>query len=287
MSVSTTRPTFLICGAQKAGTTAIYEALSSHPDVCMSRPKETEFFNWRYRRGWEWFGSHFDHYDGEAAVGEASTRTMPTPEAPHRIAERLPHVKLIFVLRDPVERAHSAFWYYVMQGILCPEEDFGAFIRNEGHPLRQEIIHYGFYERHLSRFLDHFSATQCLLIRYEDVREFPEKALQQVCRFIGVDSVEDTTLSSQTNVTRYPVSQRGYALGRQLWEPLERATSALMPRLTKQIRRWGREWLLGSDRPSLTPGDRQYLSRVYESTAKELEKRFALDLSGWSAHPRN
>ena len=200
-------PTFLICGAQKAGTTALYEALRAHPDVCMSEPKETEFFNWHYQRGWDWFATHFDHYDGESAIGEASTRTMPTPEAPERIVGCLPDAKLIFVLRNPVERAHSAFWYYVEQGILCPGEDFGAFIRNEGHPLRQEIVHYGYYNRHLERFLHTFDRAQMLLVRHVDLRERMSDTLSRIQKFIGVAplGLEDER-GPRSNTPRYPAS---------------------------------------------------------------------------------
>ena len=62
-------PTFLITGAERAGTTALFQFLRQHPNVCFSRPKETWFFNRRYDRGIDWFASHFEHYEGETAVG--------------------------------------------------------------------------------------------------------------------------------------------------------------------------------------------------------------------------
>lgn len=275
-------PSFLICGAQKAGTTALYSALRRHPDVCMSRPKETEFFSWRYRRGWEWFGTHFDHYDRETAIGEASTRTMPTPEAPARIAERMPGARLIFLLRDPVERAHSAFWYYITRGILCPGESFEDFIRNEGHPLRQEIIHYGFYDRHLSRFFQYFDDSQCLLLRYENLRADPRATMQCVCRFIGVDLFDgDAKLCRETNVTKYPTSQPLYALGRRLWKPVQRAANDLVPSLVDRVRSMGKRWFLRSDRPALSDSARQYLRKTYAPTMSNLEQTFNLDLAPW------
>jgi hypothetical protein len=275
-------PTFLLCGAQKAGTTAIHEALCDHPDVCMSRPKETEFFNWRYHRGWSWFSSHFEHHSGEAAIGEASTRTMPTPNAPARIAKRLPDIQLIFVLRNPIERAHSAFWYYLTQGILCPGEDFGAFIRNEGHPLRQEIIHYGFYEQHLNRFLNHFSRSQCLLLLYDDLRSAPKDSMSRILDFIGVDYIGESDLGREKNVTRYPTSQPAYALGKRLWKPVERMALTLMPALIKRARETGQKWLLKSERPEISQADREYLAEIYETTVYSLSDKFNLCLSEWN-----
>lgn len=276
-------PTFLICGAQKAGTTALYEVLRDHPDVCMSRPKETEFFNWRYRRGWDWFASHFDHYDEESAIGEASTRTMPTPEAPTRIAGRLAGAELIFVLRDPVERAHSAFWYYLSQGILCPNAGFSTFIRNEGHPLRQEIVHYGYYERHLDRFVDVFDRSQLLLIRHRDLREDMPAALDRIYQFIGVSpfDADDENLSTQSNTTQYPRSRFLHGVGRRAWKPVDRLLSRWAPELGKAIRHAGKRWSLSAGRPPLSEADRAYLWRRYAGTTEALEKRFGMNLAHW------
>jgi hypothetical protein len=276
-------PTFLICGAQKAGTTALYEALRAHPDVCMSRPKETEFFNWRYHRGWDWFSERFDHHNGESAIGEASTRTMPHPEAPERIATGLPDASLIFVLRNPVERAHSAFWYYIAQGILCPGTDFSTFIRNEGHPLRQEIVHYGYYDRHLARFLQVFEQSQCQLVRHRDLRENMPAELDRICQFIGVSPFgsEGERASTQSNTTQYPHSQLLHNLGRRLWKPIGRLLSWRAPDIAETIRRVGKRWSLGGSRPSLAPSDRAYLWERYESTANEIEARFSIDLAHW------
>lgn len=278
-------PTFLICGAQKAGTTALYEAVQKHPDVCVSRPKETEFFSWRYRRGWAWFSTHFGHYDGEAAIGEASSRTMPTPEAPERIAERLSDIKLIFVLRNPVERAHSAFWYYVTQGILCAGESFGTFIRNEGHPLRQEIIRYGFYGRHLDRFLDVFGRSQILLLRHRDLRRGMDDELECVFRFLGVDeTVRAVSENTEKNETAYPVSRELYAFARRIWKPIDRSLSIWAPDLISVARRKGKGLFLQGRRPKMDESDRAYLVELYASTKRTLEVVFGLDLEHWDFH---
>jgi len=282
MEIEPPLPTFLVCGAQKAGTTALYEALQAHPDVCMSRPKETEFFNWRYRRGWDWFRSHFDHYRGETAIGEASTRTMPSPEAPQRIAERLPDVKLIFVLRNPIERAHSAFWYYVSTGVLCPREDFGRFIRNEGHPLRQEIIHYGFYDRHLSRFVRTFDNKQCLPLRYGALQENPDGAFSELCKFIGVvPGGSSFSRGERSNVTQRPGSKMIYSVAKTLWTSIEQGAPSWMSDAKTALRQWGKRSMLQTGRPAIDEEDRSYLWQIYEPTVESLEDEIGLDLASW------
>jgi hypothetical protein len=277
-----TLPTFLLCGAQKAGTTALHDALTNHPDVCMSRPKETEFFNWRYRRGWDWFTTHFAHYEEETAVGEASTRTMAAPLAPERIKERLPDVQLVFLLRDPIERAHSAFWYYVAQGILCPDEEFGRFIRTEGHPLRHEIIDYGRYDEHLARFLIQFDRSQMLVLFHANLVSAPTSLLQTLFSFVGVDveAASDEILHKK-NVTNYPSSSNVYAWAKSAWHPVRSAIADWAPSVVDTVQRAAKTALLQAERPPLSDADRAYLQQLYAPTIQNLQERHGLDLPKW------
>jgi hypothetical protein len=277
-----TLPSFLLCGAQKAGTTALYDVLADHPEVCMSRPKETEFFNWRYRRGWKWFSTHFDHYNGERVVGEASTRTMAAPLAPKRINERLPDVMLVFLLRNPIERAYSAYWYYVAQGILCPTDDFSSFIRTEGHPLRQEIIHYGRYDEHLDRFLALFERSQMLILFHEDLVSVPTRQLQKLFSFLDIDpdTAPDQAMDRK-NVTRYPSSSGLYAWAKSVWKPVRSILNDWTPSLVDSLQRTGKAALFQTDRPPLADSDRAYLQTLYSSTFEALQTRHDLDLFRW------
>ena len=84
-------PTFFLCGAPKAGTTWLYEYCTEHPDVCMSRPKETGFFFEDYGKGIDWFSNEcFHHYDGKPAVGEASAGNMMHREVPRGLQLTVP-----------------------------------------------------------------------------------------------------------------------------------------------------------------------------------------------------
>ena len=112
-------PTFLICGAPKAGTTALYEYVRQHSDV--SIPKETGFFHRNCHKGEDWFRSHFSDWEGGEAIGEVFVTTMSTPGAEERVAELIPDARLIFLLRDPVDRAYSDYSFNVQQGWTPPD----------------------------------------------------------------------------------------------------------------------------------------------------------------------
>jgi hypothetical protein len=275
------RPTFLLGGAQKAGTTALYNALKRHPDICMSRPKETEFFNWHYHRGWAWLAEHFAHYDGERVIGEASTRTLPTPEAPVRIASACPDIKLVFVLRDPIERAHSAFWYYLSQGILPAGTSFGAFIRNQGHPLRHEVVAYGRYDDHLRRFLDVFARDQMLVLDYRALRTHPMKVVQQVCSFVGVAREAASSVPERANVTRYPASKALYGWAKAAWQPVRTTLATVAPSLVGALSARGKRLLQRSKRSPLAESDRMYLRGLYVSSVRRTEDLTGLTLAHW------
>lgn len=150
------RPTFLICGAKKAGTTALANYLREHPDVILSHPKETNFFRDHYDKGLSWLASHYDHYEGEPAIGEASVWNMYEPEAAHRIHETIPEARLVFVLRDPVPRALSQYYYDLRCGLIEPNRTFEDVVTAPVTSKEQHVVAMGFYDEQLERFVERF-----------------------------------------------------------------------------------------------------------------------------------
>ncbi|HUE84637.1 MAG TPA: sulfotransferase [Vicinamibacterales bacterium] len=113
-------PTFLIGGAQKSGTTTLHHYLSAHPDIFIPRrPQELHFFDFdpNYVRGVHWYASHFTSATpAHRAIGQTSPLYLYAPDAPERIAALLPDVKLIFIRRNPVDRAFSHYWHAIKKG---------------------------------------------------------------------------------------------------------------------------------------------------------------------------
>lgn len=276
-----TLPTFLICGAHKAGTTALYKFLRQHPEVLMSEPKETGFFHAHYEEGWDWLASHFEGYDGQNAIGEASTLTMASEQAPARIAEEIPEAQLIFVLRDPVERAYSHYYYHLYTGKAATPASFDELIRDKSSDFRNEILRLGRYDRQIPRFDNYFSRDQMKIILQEDLRTTTEETVRCVFKFIGVDPTFRPATGSH-NTTKHPSSPRLYYSLRQAWQPLRTVAERLFPGIAETIRTSARNTLLDQDRPEMKRETQRYLAEYYDKTVQWAKERTGRDLSNWS-----
>ncbi|MEX2132610.1 MAG: sulfotransferase domain-containing protein, partial [Acidimicrobiia bacterium] len=104
-------PTFLIAGAMRCGTTSLNAYLREHDEITVGQPKEVHFFDQNYERGIDWYLQHFPGSDTAKAIGEATPAYLYFPEVAERIATTLPDVKILLLLRDPVDRAHSHYWH--------------------------------------------------------------------------------------------------------------------------------------------------------------------------------
>src|SRR5918997_468574 len=152
-----TLPNFLIIGAMKSGTTALYYYLEQHPQIYMSPVKEPNFFCSGGQEGWESksvtriraYQYLFKDVSDEKAIGEASHCYLYEPQAVARIQEHLPDAKLVAILRNPVDRAYSHFLHMVRNGTE-PLTDFGQAleeeeIRADPHRRFQDYIGRGLY----------------------------------------------------------------------------------------------------------------------------------------------
>src|SRR5918995_644162 len=146
-----TAPNFFIIGAQKAGTTSLYHYLNQHPQIYMSPVKEPFFFDHEFSSNGEVvqqeFAEHqalFQGAKGETAIGEASPLYIYAPGTPERIKEYVPEARSIALLRNPADRAYSAFLHAVRIGVE-PCTDFAQALRGEEERVRNGwhyIFHY-------------------------------------------------------------------------------------------------------------------------------------------------
>lgn len=177
-------PNFLIIGAMKAGTTSLYRYLRSHPDVFMPAQKEPHFFN---RSGWsqqlDWYTSLFRHAGNAVAIGEASTNYTKhpnIPNVPERIAKIVPDARLVYVVRNPVERARSHYLHELLRGKVRMPIDRALLEENR-------FVDWGRYAMQIEQYLPYFPREQLLVVRSEDLMRRKADVIAQVYRFVGVD----------------------------------------------------------------------------------------------------
>ncbi|HLL68154.1 MAG TPA: sulfotransferase [Micromonosporaceae bacterium] len=251
-------PDFLIIGVPKAGTTALHAALTGHPQLFLSRVKEPKFFLsagppprhggpgdvqtyqehvWR-RADYE---ALFDAAPDGALRGEATPFYLYDLAAQQRIHRLVPKAKLIAVVRDPVDRAHSN-WTHLWTDGLEPEADFLTACRAE--PQRRaagwaDFWHYcslGLYGQQFEHLFSLFPREQVLILRFKELRDTPAQALDKVCAFLGVqtgllDAVPRENVSSyvadtRTNAIIRYVLRTGGRVGQHFPVPLRELCSA-------------------------------------------------------------
>ena len=191
------RVTFLIVGVQKGGTTALFDYLGDYPDVALPSEKELHFFDdealdWE-RPDYSAYEARFPTRDGRP-FGEASPIYSYWPGALARIAAYNPAMKLILVLRDPVQRAWSHWRMETARG--AETQPFGWCIRQGrqrlfggepwGHHREFSYVERGFYGEQVARMFELFPREQVLILKSEALRADPGATLGEVRRFLGL-----------------------------------------------------------------------------------------------------
>jgi hypothetical protein len=177
-------PNLIIIGAQKCGTSGLHYYLSLHPEIAMSRPKELNFFiaerNWP--RGIEWYARHFD--PGAPIRGEASPNYTAYPQhmgVPGRMAQVVPDAKLIYIVRDPLDRI-AAHWVHN----YAKRRERGGVAETITHP-NTSYLSRSRYFMQINRFLEHYPIEQVLVVDQDDLRDDRAQTLRDIFRFCGAD----------------------------------------------------------------------------------------------------
>jgi sulfotransferase family protein len=193
MTSSGRLPTFCVIGAMKAGTTSLAAWLDEHPDVHIAPQKETLYFNTPYNfwLGVDWYREQFAGAGAAHAVGDA-TPLMQNPLAVKHMADLLPDVSLVAILRNPIDRAYSHYQH--IRALGQERRSFRQALADERHdeagargdPPR-DYLQRGRYARQLHTVLDRYDRKQLLVVLFEELRDRPQEVVREVLRHIGVD----------------------------------------------------------------------------------------------------
>lgn len=209
MAGSGTLPDFIVIGAMKAATTTLFQYLSEHPGAFMPELKEPDFFvaEKTWPKGFAWYASLFAAAPDGALLGEGSTNYSKAgsfPGVPERIRQHVPDVKLIYLLRDPVERIRSHYVHRLLSGTerRPPAE---AIVAGSSY------VDTSLYGNQLGRFLDHFPAEQVLVVLTENLRDDPATLLARMQVFLGLDRYDYPDLGRRDHDTSLRRADGGLA----------------------------------------------------------------------------
>ena len=295
-----TEPNFLIIGAAKAGTTAIYNYLNQHPDIYMSPVKEPMFFAFEDEKpnfcgprsetinqsiaDLASYQSLFKNMGNAIAVGEASPIYLYSKKAPARIAHHLPNVKLIAILRNPVERAYSHYLMLVRNGVEQSNSFSEALNQEESRIQKHQLpaipyLQGGFYNTQLIRYYERFHPSQIRVYLYEDLTQNSPGLFNDVFSFLGVNPTFVPDTSVKHNVSGVPRNRFLNNLINQS-NPFKLITQIMLPKeIRKRITGSIQNYNLA--KPSMPLEARNYLKTIYQSEIEQLQSLIDRDLSHW------
>jgi Sulfotransferase domain len=263
-------PNFLGIGAPRCGTTWLYKQLYEHQEVFIPRQKEIHFFDQNYEKGLSWYETFFDNSSGKKAIGEITPDYISAENAPERIKKDLGNIRLILMLRNPVERAYSHYWNMINKHKklgIDPDTPFHVMVDME-----PRIIDQGRYFKMLQKFLTVFQKEEILIIFHEELKNSPNKIWIRVCRFLGVDeSFRPAWLQQNVNT------------GQSQYVKLQ--SLRYMDRFFYKVKLFSiANWLNKINQkgiPEMPKDLKDRLKRVYSDDIHHLEKLCKRDLAYW------
>jgi hypothetical protein len=292
-------PTFLLIGAGKAGTTALFHALAGHPDVFTSPVKEPAHFltlspvaSAETRRnhvsGWEEYLALFDGAQPNQARGEATVGYLHAAGVPTRVRQRLPDVRLVVILRHPVETTWSRYWMARRHEGLRRSLDH--LIDRESLDPRSDLPYDGwtdimvrssFYAAHLQRWVDAFGEAPLLAVTHDDLTRDAPSVLRAVFEHLAVDPDVPVDGSRRLNEGSKPRSARLQQLVRR---PSPRTLAVVRATVPHRVRSWARVTAIRTNEqpiPPMPPATRRRLLDIYREDTLALEALLGRDLSAW------
>lgn len=212
---------FVIAGAGKSGTSSLHAMLDSHPDVCMASIKEPRYFtevqpgdlfprSGTQSKGVDWYLGLFENR--QCQKGDASTIYFTAPDSPGLLFDHNPSLKLIFLLRNPVDRFYSHYWQEIKTGSM--QAPLGELLSND-HPRLQRYIENSSYKKHVSRYVECFGERQILVLIAEQFFDNLQAGMDRVFEFLELNSI-DIDPGTSVNTAALPRSRTASKITRSL-----------------------------------------------------------------------
>lgn len=236
-------PDFLGIGTQKGGTTTLHRLLQMHPEIYLPKCKEIHYFDKYYTSNTKkWYSSYFKEAKEEQKAGEITPIYMYLPEVPERIYKLLPNIKILILLRDPVERTLSHIFHAKKRGFenLTPQqaiekEELRLKTRKMYNLQKHSYVSRSMYVEQLDRYEKLFKKDQILVLKSEQLFEETEETWKIITSFLNIKNIELTG--------EIPHENRGGENAKSIDNTLRRTLQKTFAETNKLIkRRYGIEW---------------------------------------------
>ena len=287
----------MIAGAQKCGTTSLFRYLAQHPEICTHEQTEFTYFlgDRQYRWGYETaFDTYFGSCTDSSSIFAKHVMLMYSDKGMSRLFRHNPACRVILLLRDPVERAYSAYWYARRLGAESAES-FEDALNAEKQRIEQDgwkewrqcaYVKNGIYDEPVSRIFDRFSNGQVFVYTTGELSESP----QQICSEI-FESCElvDHSVDTEQRLNTAKKARSELLAQAQAWildpdNPLKRGLRRVLPvSFLQRVSRLARSLNeTAFDRPPMRDDTRRRLAQVFRSHNRRLSRLIGKDLSSWS-----
>jgi O-antigen/teichoic acid export membrane protein len=281
-----------IIGVQKAATTSLLRYLGSHPQIKTHEQMECTYFinDKEYARGYkEFFNTYIDDSDPGKKILIKNVGILLSAKALERLKQHNPMCKIIVMLRNPVDRAYSAFWYAKSKSMEHEENFEGVLHRNEleiKEDYKKRFCSYltnGQYVNLLNSLYQYFPSDQVQIVLQDDLKSNAADVVKKVCRFIGIDenfTLNDTIIHNISSMPRFAIVTKTIKHGNKIFSPI----ISLFP---KKLRTDIRNKMLQSNSrvfkvPPMSAQTRAFLIDYYKTSNQQLSRLIQRDLSGWN-----
>lgn len=283
-------PNFIIGGAQKSGTTSLYYQLKQHPEVFLCDPKEPRYFLYEIAmatepekiegralhfptRTLEEYAALFEDSTGYKAIGEASAHYLFSPEVAVKIKDTIPDARMIFILRNPIDRAYSNYWHAVRLGI----EDRKV---EDALAVTESRVTLGRYAATLDQWFEVFAPEQVKLLIFDDFVKDNSAVFADTCRFLEIDDSFTPDMSAKNKGGQMKNRRLGVFLEKTRTNPLVQSIKPILPRRVRntfgEVRHRNFE-----KAPPLPRAVVSRLADYYREDIGRLETMVDRDLSFW------
>jgi len=279
-----TWPNFFIVGAPKAGTTSLYAYLKNVPGIYMSPIKEPNYFSVSTHfklgkkpiRDKKKYLSLFKKVKDEKIIGEASPSYLSDPEAPKLIHQTVPNARILISLRDPVERAYSAYLMIFRRGFTKKSfsQEIENTLSNEILPA-EKLLTRGLYFNPVQKYVDIFGKNQVKIIIFEELIKNPKTILEEILEFLGYNKPLETFENEVHNpysIVRGPVG--GYIFQH---DTVRKFAQKIIPSSTRRILK-EKVILKQQPKPKMNEEVKKKLVNFYHNDVEKLKTLLGRDL---------